>query len=82
MSCAVCANSIEKALQKKEGISEAVVNLAAGKVTVTFAPRLISLAEIHKVITDLDYQVIEEPPAAATKLVLPVTGMSCAACAA
>ncbi|NLZ94111.1 MAG: copper-translocating P-type ATPase [Firmicutes bacterium] len=82
MSCAACASSIEKALQKNEGIAEAAVNFAAAKVTVTYNPQKISLQDIRRVITDLGYEVIEQLKEAETKLVLPVTGMTCAACAA
>ncbi|NLZ38728.1 MAG: copper-translocating P-type ATPase [Firmicutes bacterium] len=82
MSCAACANSIEKALQKKEGISEAAVNFAAEKLTVTYNPQKISKEEISRIITELGYEVIEETKEAENKISLPVTGMTCAACAA
>ncbi|MCR3920988.1 MAG: HAD-IC family P-type ATPase, partial [Firmicutes bacterium] len=82
MSCAACASSIEKALQKKEGVAEAVVNFAAEKVTVRYDPDVITMDTIHSIITDLAYEVIAEPEEEQTKLVLPVTGMSCVACAA
>ena len=81
MTCAACANSIEKALHKKEGVHEAAVNFAAEKVTVSYDPDKFSGDEIRKVIVDLGYDVIDKPDFVETKLVLPVTGMSCASCA-
>ena len=81
MTCAACANSIEKALAKRTGISEAVVNFAAEKVTVVYDASVITPAEFLAVIEDLGYQIIDEPTEVETKLVLPVTGMTCAACA-
>ncbi|MDW7652266.1 MAG: heavy metal translocating P-type ATPase [Bacillota bacterium] len=81
MTCAACANSIEKALNKKEGVHQAVVNFAAEKVAVTYDESAVSLADIRHIIEDLGYNVLDEPQEAQTKLVLPVTGMTCAACA-
>ena len=81
MTCAACANGIEKALGKKNGISEAMVNFAAEKVTVTYDASVITPTQFRAVIEDLGYQIIAEPTAVETKLVLPVTGMTCVACA-
>lgn len=82
MTCAACAGSIEKALQKKEGVTSAVVNFAAEKVTVAYDSAVVTLPDIKAIITDLAYEVIDEPATVETKIVLPVTGMTCAACAA
>ncbi|MCW4035354.1 MAG: heavy metal translocating P-type ATPase [Candidatus Bathyarchaeota archaeon] len=59
MHCAVCAQTIEKALNKKEGIYKASVNLALETATVEYNPAQISLAGIQKVIRDVGYEVIE-----------------------
>ena len=60
MSCAVCAGSLEKALNEKKGVQEATVNLAAEKATVIFDTGLLSLAEIHQVIRDTGFTPLEE----------------------
>jgi Cu+-exporting ATPase len=59
MSCINCAKSIEKALNKKEGIYTALVNFAAETVTIEYNPQQISLASIKKTIQTVGYQVIE-----------------------
>jgi len=59
MHCAVCAQTIEKALNKKEGVYKAVVNFALETATVEYNPEQISLEGIKKVIRDVGYDVIE-----------------------
>ena len=59
MHCAVCAQTIEKVLNKKEGVYKATVNLALETATVEYNAAQISLAGIKKVIRDVGYQVIE-----------------------
>jgi len=59
MTCATCTQTIEKALNKKEGIYRANVNLALETATVEYNPAQISLEGIKKVIRDVGYDVIE-----------------------
>jgi len=59
MHCAVCAQTIEKALNKKEGIYKASVNLALETATVEYNPAQISVAGIQKIIRDVGYEVIQ-----------------------
>ena len=59
MSCVNCAQSIEKALNNKEGVYKATVNFATEKVTVEYNPEQLSLAGIKKTIQDVGYQIIE-----------------------
>jgi Cu+-exporting ATPase len=59
MHCAVCAQTIEKALNQKEGVYKAVVNFALETATVEYNPEQISLEGIKKVIRDVGYDVIE-----------------------
>ena len=59
MHCAVCAQTIEKVLNKKEGVYKAIVNLALETATIEYNAAQISLAGIKKVIRDVGYQVIE-----------------------
>ncbi|NLM45438.1 MAG: copper-translocating P-type ATPase [Firmicutes bacterium] len=82
MTCAACAAAIERGLKKKTGIHDAVVNLATGKVTVTFDPEKVSRQEIGEVVTGLGYEFLGEEARSENKLILPVDGMTCAACAA
>ena len=59
MSCINCAQSIEKALNSKEGVYNATVNFATEKVTVEYNPEQLSLAGIKKTVQNVGYQVIE-----------------------
>jgi Cu+-exporting ATPase len=59
MSCINCAKSIEKALNKREGIYNATINFAAERLTVEYNPEQISVAGIEKTVQDVGYQVIE-----------------------
>ena len=59
MHCAMCAQTIEKALNQKEGVYEAGVNFALEIATVEYNPEQISLEGIKKAIRDVGYDVIE-----------------------
>ena len=57
MDCASCATKIENALRRMPGISDVVVSVPAGTVTVTHDGTEMD-DKIDKQITDLGYQVI------------------------
>jgi Cu+-exporting ATPase len=59
MHCAVCAQTIEKALNQQEGIYKAVVNFALETATIEYNQAQISLESVKKVIRDVGYDVIE-----------------------
>ena len=59
MHCAVCAQTIEKVLNKQEGVYKAVVNFALETATVEYNPAQISLEVIKKTIREVGYEVIE-----------------------
>lgn len=75
MSCAACANRIERSLSALGGVSQANVNLASEKATVSFDAQQVALTDLLKIVTDLGYGVDTE------KVTLKLYGMSCAACA-
>jgi Cu+-exporting ATPase len=58
MTCAACAQTIEKALKKTKGVKEATVNLATEKATVVYNQAVTSYEEIKKAIEDTGYQVL------------------------
>ncbi len=74
MSCAACAARIEKGLGSLEGVSQANVNFAAEKATVFFDPDRTDLLHLIDKVNDLGYGARVE------KVLLPIRGMSCAAC--
>ena len=60
MTCVNCAKTIEKALNAKEGVYNAVVNFATERVLVEYNPEQIGLAGIKKTIQDVGYEVVEQ----------------------
>jgi Cu+-exporting ATPase len=59
MTCAACANRIEKSIKKLNGIENASVNFATEKATVTYNPSQVRLAEIKEAIEVAGYKVLE-----------------------
>lgn len=60
MTCAACANRIEKVLQQIDGIEQATVNLATDSASVTFVPGTIDAAKIIASIEKLGYDATEK----------------------
>ncbi|MEK3723216.1 heavy metal translocating P-type ATPase [Paenibacillus sp. FSL H8-0034] len=75
MTCAACANRIEKGLNKLEGVTSANVNFALEKASVTYDPARIGVSNMEETIKKLGYDTLKE--VAHFKL----EGMTCAACA-
>ncbi|MCR8657003.1 heavy metal translocating P-type ATPase [Paenibacillus endoradicis] len=75
MTCAACANRIEKGLNKLEGVSEANVNFALERASVSYDPNKTSVAKMEESIIKLGYGVTK------AEVELELVGMTCAACA-
>jgi Cu+-exporting ATPase len=65
MTCAACAQTIEKALKKTEGVEEATVNLATEKATVVYNQAVTDYEKIKTAVEDTGYQVLEREDARA-----------------
>jgi Cu+-exporting ATPase len=76
MTCANCAANIERSLKKLNGIQEAAVNFASEKANVRFDPAEIDIKAVVESVERAGYGVVTQ------HLDLPVTGMTCANCAA
>ncbi len=76
MSCVNCAANIHKTLEKLDGVTEINVNFAAEQALVAFDSEKIGLDKIIEKIVDLGFRVVS------AEREMPVTGMSCANCAA
>ncbi|MFC4323575.1 heavy metal translocating P-type ATPase [Litchfieldia salsa] len=74
MTCAACANRIEKGLKKIEGVEEASVNLALEKSMIKFDPEKTTVRAFEQKIESLGFGVVLE------KKEFDITGMTCAAC--
>lgn len=76
MSCVNCAANIQRTLAPLDGVSEARVNFAAEEAVVHYDPDRIRLDQVLDQVRELGFT-----PITATAE-FPVTGMSCANCAA
>lgn len=75
MTCAACSARIEKGLAKLPGVTQASVNLATEKATVTFEPEQVTREQIEQKVENLGYHVRH------ARAELDIGGMTCAACA-
>ncbi|MDG5788514.1 heavy metal translocating P-type ATPase [Evansella sp. AB-P1] len=75
MTCAACANKIEKGLSKMNGVLEANVNFALETTKVIYDHQETSPKDVENIIEKLGYHVVHE------KSEFDISGMTCAACA-
>ncbi|MDR1133764.1 MAG: heavy metal translocating P-type ATPase, partial [Synergistaceae bacterium] len=59
MTCAACAQRIEKILSKLAGVGKASVNLATEKATVIYDPGTVKLSQLKEAISKLGYKPLE-----------------------
>ncbi|GED01857.1 copper-exporting P-type ATPase CopA [Bacillus atrophaeus] len=57
MTCAACANRIEKRLNKTEGVSSAQVNFALETVAVEYNPKEVTITDLKETVAKLGYQL-------------------------
>jgi Cu+-exporting ATPase len=76
MTCANCAATLERTLRKTEGVLDASVNYASERATVRFKPTEVRENRLVERISGAGYGV------ATQRLEIPITGMTCASCAA
>lgn len=74
MTCAACAAHVEEALSRVPGIRRVSVNLATARATLE-AEGEISWAAVAEAVAAAGYRVPTET------VILPISGMTCAACA-
>ena len=60
MTCANCAQTIEKGIAKMPGVSSAAVNFAAEKLTVAYDPSLVQNADLIARVDALGYRAAAE----------------------
>ncbi len=76
MTCATCAATVTKGLKHTYGVEEANVNFASEKASVEYDPSKVDLNKLNSTISELGYGV------ASIKAIFPISGMTCAGCAA
>lgn len=65
MTCASCAQTVEKSAQNLTGMNQAAVNLATEKLTVEYDPTTLNFGDITKTVSDAGYEAHEETDSAA-----------------
>lgn len=73
MSCASCVGRVERALKKQSGVTDAQVNLATEKATVTFEEHANPSQAVHAV-EEAGYQPVVETAE------IRIIGMTCGSC--
>ncbi|MDR1178805.1 MAG: heavy metal translocating P-type ATPase, partial [Spirochaetaceae bacterium] len=59
MTCAACAQRVEKAIRKLGGIESASVNLATEKATVIYNPQMLRISAVKEAIAKAGYEAID-----------------------
>lgn len=77
MSCASCAQTVEKATAKLTGVSKATVNLATEKLNVEYDESKLSESDIQKAVADAGYEAVSN----VQQRTFDIEGMTCASCA-
>jgi len=76
MTCATCANAVERVTKKLDGVAESSVNLATEKLTIDFDESKVSVDDIQKAVEKAGYKA----KAQTVNKVYVIEGMTCATC--
>lgn len=77
MTCASCAQTVEKTAEKLPGVKSVNVNLATERMTITYDESDVTEADIQKAVADAGYQALSNT----VRKTLNIEGMTCASCA-
>ncbi|MBU5595120.1 heavy metal translocating P-type ATPase [Amphibacillus sp. MSJ-3] len=77
MTCASCAQTVEKATNKLSGVESAQVNLATEKLNINYDESVLSVQDIQNAVSDAGYKAVPKTE----KKTLSISGMTCASCA-
>ncbi|GAB3806405.1 heavy metal translocating P-type ATPase [Virgibacillus kimchii] len=77
MTCASCAQTVEKTTQKLQGVTESNVNLATEKLNINFDENAVSMQDIQAAVDKVGYKAT---PADTEDKTFAITGMTCASC--
>ncbi len=80
MTCANCVAAVERNAKKVEGVTDAAVNFASEKVTVTYDPDVAGAGAVTADVIERIRRAGYDVPTAEVEL--PLLGMTCANCAA
>jgi Cu+-exporting ATPase len=79
MTCANCVAAVERNAKKVEGVTDAAVNFASEKVTISYDPAVASTQAVTAGMVERIQRAGYEIPTATMEL--PLLGMTCANCA-
>lgn len=79
MTCAACAQKVEKVTSKLNGVLSSSVNFATEKLSINYDESIVNHQEISAVIAKAGYEGVLED--AEKEITIPISGMTCAACA-
>lgn len=80
MTCSSCAQAVERSVSKVEGVNKASVNFATEKLNVEFDESLTNIESIKKAVSIAGYSA--EGESNLREIMIPISGMTCASCAA
>ncbi|HHV98751.1 MAG TPA: heavy metal translocating P-type ATPase [Clostridiaceae bacterium] len=80
MTCASCANAVERSVRKIEGVINAGVNFATEKLSVEYDESKTNVEDIKAAVKKAGYDVVEEKNETIKEITVPIAGMTCAAC--
>lgn len=78
MTCASCAQTVEKAAKKVRGVTQASVNLATEKLSIEYDEPTFSVENLQKAVDNSGYEMIAQE---GTTQTFAIEGMTCASCA-
>ncbi len=79
MTCSACSAAVERVTRKLDGVESAAVNLTTNKLTIKYDEDKVSKHDIFHKVQKLGY--IPKDIVEGKKVVIPVSGMTCSACA-
>ncbi|WP_413527639.1 heavy metal translocating P-type ATPase [Marinilactibacillus psychrotolerans] len=77
MTCASCAQTVEKATRNLKGVQEANVNLATEKLNISYDESLLAVEEIQSTVAQVGYKALTGREHKSFN----IEGMTCASCA-
>lgn len=78
MTCASCAQTVEKAAKKVRGVTQASVNLATEKLSIEYDEPTFSVENLQKAVDNSGYEMVTQE---GTTQTFAIEGMTCASCA-
>ncbi|WP_313569200.1 heavy metal translocating P-type ATPase [Acetoanaerobium noterae] len=76
MTCASCAQTVERVTRKLDGVKEANVNLATEKLSISYDESILSVDDIQSAVKKAGYKAISDN----VSTTMSIEGMTCSSC--